>query len=540
MPDIDVPGVGTVSFPEGMNNADMASAIQRNFGPQLQAARAPEDVTAGMALRGVPVLGAYVPQAEAAIRAVAQPFTGVGEAGETYGERYARNLALQQAQYAQAERESPAASALLQAGGGIAATAPLAATAAGGRLLGATGGLLSRTAMGGASGAGLSYLDALARGEDPYAAAQTGGVIGAAAAPIASAVGRAITPFRSDAARAAAVRTLEQEGVTGLTAGQKTGSWLRYPESSLGEISGAGDNLAAQQYTQAVLRRAGINAEEALPPAINKGFEDIGKQYEQAAAKTAIWGTGNLEQLGNELQDSITRFARLTQGAPAKAPEHYLGRIIDAVDQNGGIIPGKVFQSISSDMARDVRSASNPDVIRTLGEMRNALNDAMERGAQGTPYETIWRQLNQRYRNLLTVQNAVGGAGEAAAQGVISPAQLRMAVGRQNYGRGRSSFDDLIRAGTQAMTPLPQSGTAPRSFWMQTVPGAIAGFGYGAYQGDPSKMFFGGLAGAAAAPIAGRALMHPVSQRYLANRLLAEAPSFVGAGVAPTIAREFQ
>jgi hypothetical protein len=32
--DVDVPGVGTLSFPDNMSQADMASAIQRNY-PQI-------------------------------------------------------------------------------------------------------------------------------------------------------------------------------------------------------------------------------------------------------------------------------------------------------------------------------------------------------------------------------------------------------------------------------------------------------------------------------------------------------------------------
>src|SRR5262249_14645482 len=114
--------------------------------------RKPEDVTAGMALRGVPVLGAYVPQAEAAIRATMQPLTGVGQPGATWSERYAANVPAQEAQYAQAERESPVTSELLKAGGGIAATGALGATGAGARVLGMTGSLPSRLLMGTASG----------------------------------------------------------------------------------------------------------------------------------------------------------------------------------------------------------------------------------------------------------------------------------------------------------------------------------------------------------------------------------------------------
>ena len=123
-----------------------------------------EDVTAGMALRGIPVLGAYIPQAEAAIRAAAQPLTGVGEPGATWGERYAANLPKRQADYAQAEREQPIASTALQIGGGAAALAPLGATALGARALGATGPMVARIPLGAASGAGIAAADAAARG----------------------------------------------------------------------------------------------------------------------------------------------------------------------------------------------------------------------------------------------------------------------------------------------------------------------------------------------------------------------------------------
>jgi len=149
-----------------------------------------EDVTAGMALRGIPVLGAYIPQAEAAIRAAAHPLTGVGEKGGTFAERYAKNLPLREADYAQAEKESPIASTALQVGGGAAALAPLGATALGARALGGTGPIAQRIVAGGTSGAGISAADALARGEDPTTAAKIGGGLGAALPVVGAAAGR--------------------------------------------------------------------------------------------------------------------------------------------------------------------------------------------------------------------------------------------------------------------------------------------------------------------------------------------------------------
>lgn len=149
-----------------------------------------EDVSAGMALRGVPILGAYVPQAEAAIRATAQPLTGVGEPGATWSERYAANLPKRQAEYTQAEQESPVLSEALKIGGGMAALAPIGATALGARALGTAGPMAARIPLGAVSGAGIAAADAAARGEDPVTAATIGGGLGAALPIVGGAVGK--------------------------------------------------------------------------------------------------------------------------------------------------------------------------------------------------------------------------------------------------------------------------------------------------------------------------------------------------------------
>jgi hypothetical protein len=486
---------------------------------QQQAKEQPEDVTAGMALRGIPLAGAYVPQAEAAIRATKAWLGGEGP----WSEQYAQILPERQAQYAQAERESPITSALLQTGGGMAALAPAGGTAAGARLLGLTGGLLSRTIMGGASGAALSAADAYLRGEDPTTAAYLGGGIGAAAAPVASAIGRAITPFQRSAERGAAVRFLEQEGVADLTAGQKTGGWLRWPEASLGDISGAAGTMLEnqqKQFTRAALVKAGINADEATPKVINQAFDNWGKRADQLAARTTLQGD---QQLGRELTDDLARYTNVTGGMRAKGPENYFGEIIDHLQRNDGVIPGEVFRTFTSRMARDARGAP-PEVQITLNNMRKSLFDAMERSSIGTPDEKLWRQLNGQYRNLLTLRDAAANPTETTAlAGTLSPSQLYRAIGGEAYARGRSDLEPLARAGLAVMKPLPQSGTAPRSYWMSTVPGALGTAAGGMIAGLPGAIA-GGIAGAAVPPIAGRTLMSPWAQRYLANQLLTRTP----------------
>ena len=109
--------------------------------------------------------------------------------------------------------------------------------------------------------------------------------------------------------------------------------------------------------------------------------------------------------------------------------------------------------------------------------------------------------------------------------GIISPARLRTAAAvgnRGGFARGDSDFSELAKAGQAMMTPLPQSGTAPRlrvQNLFTTIPAVL-----GAAAGAPGGVFgsmLGAAAGAAAPAAAGRALMSKPIQAYLTNQKFA-------------------
>src|SRR5262249_11683100 len=75
-----------------------------------------EDVTAGMALRGVPFGEYLIPRAEAAIRAARGQGTG-----ETWQQRYENLVPQRERLYQGAEEQSPYTSGALKIGGGLAA-----------------------------------------------------------------------------------------------------------------------------------------------------------------------------------------------------------------------------------------------------------------------------------------------------------------------------------------------------------------------------------------------------------------------------------
>jgi hypothetical protein len=371
-----------------------------------------------------------------------------------------------------------------------------------------------------------SELAGMATNNDPYA--KVLGALGAATTP--AAIGRAITPLPAPAGRAAMVQALAGEGVVP-TAGQRTGSKaLQYMESALGDLPGAGGrateatNRASEQFTAAVLRRVGENANRATPEVVDRAFTRIGNQFDQVAARNTMTID---PQFGQDLTAAWQNYSNLV-AQPNRAPavENYIREIHNAM--RAGQLPGDVYQSLRSRIEATARGArGNPDAMNALREIRHALDDGMERSiaATGNPADIqAWREARNQYRNLLVVEKAATGAGEDAASGLLSPQQLRQAVvsshGRRNYARGQGDFADLVRAGNAVMPKLPQSGTAPRAA-ASAVPAILGGGAASLLGGGAEAVIPASIAATAAPSMVGRALMAPWMQNYLGNQALA-------------------
>jgi len=509
-------------FPDDFSQADIAKA--------LGGLPKREDVTAGMALRGVPVLGAYVPQAEAAIRAA----TGQGQ-GQTFGERYANILPQRQALYQRAEEESPIASGALKFGGGAAALGPLGATATGARALGISGPTLAgRLGWGLSSGAGISAADAAARGEPVGPAAAVGGIGGAGGAAVGRALEAlpgAITGTRGGAARAADVATLEREGIP-LSAGQRTGHRpLQIAEEEAANIFPWGQTpqeRAKEAFTQAAARRAGINAENLRPEVMDKALNDFNRAYRGFAARNDVNNNAALQQLGVDMRQTLQGYTRMIGPQGPTGPRDYVARIIDVISANNGTIPGEAYQAIRFDLGQDARRAlkgANPNyhLGDALYELQGSLDNAMGRSmaAAGSPDQAAWQQVNRWYRNFLPIERGITGAGEEARWGLLSPMALRAALvnmqGRRAFGRGAGDLAELAGAGESVMKGFPQSGTSARQFWSKEAPFALGTMAHGLVTANPWTLGTGLLA--LGTPPAGAAaiLSRPV-QRYLGGR----------------------
>lgn len=396
-----------------------------------------------------------------------------------------------------------------------------------GRVAGASaleGGVLG-AAHGFGSGEGL---------EDRATGALTSGAMGfgiGAAAPVAisgasNVARRALSPFQASPERVAAAQTLRSEGVP-VTAGQLTGNRrLRFAESEIGGNRAAqvmGDQQDA--FTSAVLRRAGVNSNRATPEVIDRAFTNIGQQFDDLAANNRLVPDPQFSQSLQTVVDDYQMAVPPSMRAPLV--ENLASDINDIVQQ-GQAIPGSTYQNLTSRIAKAARGAANPDLRNTLYGIRETLDDAMERSiAVSNPSDAgAWQAAREQYRNLLAVEQSATRAGEAAAEGIISPANIRNAAinqGRRAYARGQGDFADLARSGSMLLAPLPDSGTAGRlnarnmGTSMMSLLGAGAG---GAAAGGPGAVA-GMVAGAAVPKVAGALMMSRPGQAFLGNQMFA-------------------
>lgn len=394
--------------------------------------------------------------------------------------------------------------------------------------------LAGETAMSLGSGVGAATAQQVAPG-NPLAE-MAGQLLGAGSVSGLSRLGRrAITPMTVPAERQAMADSLRQEGVE-LSAGQTTGSkGLQYAESELGGSRATALNeRQAEQFTRASLRRAGVNATRATPDVMDDAFTDIGQQFDGLAARNVL----DIDtRLRNELRQAVQEYDSVV---PPAMRSPIIQRIAnDFAPAQNVAVPGAGYQALRSRLERMARGSTDPQLSQALRAIRNALDDAMERSLQRrNPRDAgAWREARRRYRNMLVIEDAIARAGESAALGLITPANLRSATqrqGKRGYVRGQGDFAELARSGAAMMSPLPQSGTAPRTAVrnigaaVPTVTGAM----FGSPAGVPG-MIAGAAAGYAVPYAVGRFIHSPAGRRYLTNRALPRLPPGTIRGIGP-------
>lgn len=299
---------------------------------------------------------------------------------------------------------------------------------------------------------------------EPYA--RVAGAMAGGFAP--TAIGRAVTPAPASAARQRLVDVLADEGVTSLTAGQRSGSKpIQFAESILGDGPGAGGGTSRiqqrgqEQFTEAAMRRTGGGA-DATPEVLAANNQRLGDQFRDLSARNNLTPDS---QFVTDIVDAARNYRRVPDSQQRQMVQGYIDDIIGHV--NAGSMPGAQYQEMRSRLSRQANSLrqSDPTLSESLRDMRNALDNAMGRSISPADREA-WQTARREYGAQKVVEKTASRAGEATAEGQLVPANLRNTVSAENrgaYARGEGQFSELARAGAGVMAPLPNSGTAQRN-----------------------------------------------------------------------------
>lgn len=351
---------------------------------------------------------------------------------------------------------------------------------------------------------------------------------------------RVVTPAPADPVRLSQVKELERQGVKSITAGQRTGNErLKWVEDATTKFPGGGrmrqvNERAAEEFTAAALSKAGIQGQtRATPEVLNKAFDDLGQQYGQVGKVARVVGDRGFAA---RLDDTVRRYNQTTSESARIPLVGDVANEIKRLSAPPGGMTGEQYLSFRSFLRKEQRAARNdPKTHDALNRLVEQLDVQVIRNAPKNIRPEVakfMKDLNEKYRNLKVLEDAAGGAGEAAAQGLISPAKLRQAVEKNSpkaYARGRGELSKLARSGEGVIKPLPSSGTAERGLAQEivkspsTVYSGIAGLvGTGSIEGA----VLSGLAPWAINAMTSRGLSNPTVQRYLSNQVL---PGRVGA-----------
>jgi hypothetical protein len=341
---------------------------------------------------------------------------------------------------------------------------------------------------------------------------------------------KAITPMRAPPAPYAAdVATLEKAGIP-LTAGQRTGSKsLQYLESNAVDMPGVG---ARPQAIQDAARVEGLNRAvtqrvygshlppgENLPGASAAGQQALSDEYKRLTA----YGMRSNPQMQNRMTQAVDDYEHLVQ--PHKRTPNVVNTRNDIIDRlvvQQGQLSGKQYQAIRSQIKDDIRGATNSTEKNALKEIQLAMQGAMETGLPPAQARA-WRTLDKSYALQKAIEPAVANA---ATTGSFSPAGLARAVKSRRgaqYAAQSGDLDALAQAAARVMKPLPNSGTAARTFMQNIgIPAGSGGTGatIGGLVGGPLGASIGAVVGAASPAMTARLATSRLGQAYLGNRAL--------------------
>lgn len=412
----------------------------------------------GSAIEGVPIVGPYVRAGVDRLRA------GVNSLAK--GTSYQDELAFRQKAFEQATQAHPATALGGTLTGAIAPMVALGGIPAMSNALGITGTLGMRTAAGLGSNALIGGADTAVRtggdvGESLKGAAISG-VLGGGA-PI---VGRGLSAATNYALRPAQdALTQRLLGVAARNdipigvAQTSTSPFVRKVSQIAGQFPGSGQNVfqgeQVNRFTRAVARTFGEDAENLTPEVMQRARTRLGHEFDHVAENTTI-------RVDEPFQRDLATILGEARSVLPAAEVTPLGRQIEAIVSkidHDGTISGETYQALTRKGAPldRVMQSTNPNVKYYGGQLRDALEDAMQRSATPEMAQRLG-EARRQYKNMMTVAPLVvkGTPGE------VSPLALQQRVNSSFSGRafrGGGELGELADVGQMFFRRPADSGT---------------------------------------------------------------------------------
>ena len=533
---VNVPGVGTLQFPDGMSHDDMAAAIKKNF-PEIHekqrmspaevlakskaayaAANTPEakakaykdfqkQQVASMDKLPIGVPGVRSLQFDAPVPgSIARGAAGAGKAvydtargvGEIIGKEGKSDVA--QSRTSDQALMDTASGKVGNILGyvGEAAPAVLAGTAGAGT---AALGLGARTLVGGVTGGAQGFAAPYASTGEHVANTLVGAGLGAAMPFAGAATGNVMRGLASPEAREAL-----KAGVR-LTPGGMIGGAAKTVEDKLTSwplVGGAirkGQARALDDFNLASVQKAldyiGVKVGKGVKAgyeAIQDGREAISKNYDTV-----------LGQMQGRMDGQLTNgLAKTLNNHINTLPENLSRKLIQTVDEDvvqrlgkGQVVGGKEVKEVISSLGNEIRSAmqSQDPAYRQLGTAYQAIQDDVKSMLKRHNPKELGEQLTNAdaaHAHMLRVENAASRVG--ADEGKFTPSQLKSAARaedssykKRGFSQGKSLMQDWADVGKSTLSSkVPDSGTAGRVMMAEGLLGS-GGLG-GALMGHPGPL----------------------------------------------------
>jgi hypothetical protein len=479
---IEVPGMGIVEFPDGMTDAQIASAIKANM-PKPAEPSGAETLAKQTGFGEAMMVGAGR-KTDAILNGITQLYLGAKGDTKALG-GLAQNVAEGESLYRPLAKERPFAT-------GLGESLPaMAVPGAGASLLGAM--------VAGAAPELLSYGSAQERASK--------GAVGAAGGAIGYGIGGLLNTLIKPAGAGTkvnqgAIDAAERIGFKPM-AGQATQNpALLNIENYLARNPGSSGTMRAinqgnqEAINSAAMSSIGQVSKDASPAVLKAAENTLGAEFQRLQSVTA-------PRLGTDFVDALQKI-ELANAAKGSFRNPQIDKLIDkGLDLAAqGNLSGQAYKEIRSELSAQANSAFKAEGGATLGQalktVRSALDDAAEKSLSAADQQA-WATARSQWGNWKTLTK-----GLVAEGGDVSAAR----VAQQLRSQGPS-----FRTGSQG--PLADVGRIGEG-----IKGAL-----NPNSGNlPNMMMYGnpitGVPLATGNFIAGKAYTNPLVQAYLRSGLL--------------------